>query len=61
MNHQVNLQLCDECLHQYMGGERVTLLRRSHRWSFWCEHSIGEDWYPGHEPPVLMYISQDPR
>lgn len=54
--HQVTLQLCNACLREYEAGTAVVLMRRSHRWSFWCEHSIPGDWYPGSSEPLGMRI-----
>lgn len=56
MTHQVTLQLCDGCRAEFESGGTVPLVRRSHRYSFWCEHAVTDDWYPGYAPPLGMRI-----
>ena len=61
-NHQLTLMVCDDCWRKLAANETesVALVRASHRSSFWCEHSIGEDWHAGHVEPLLIYVSRYP-
>jgi hypothetical protein len=55
--HQITVMVCDGCMAKF-GDEMVPVIRRSHRWSFWCEHVVAEapDWHPGSQSPVLVYV-----
>ena len=53
----MTLLLCEACVDLYESGGRVSLVRRSHRWSFWCEHAVTDDWFPGGQRPLGMTVT----